>query len=151
MNVISILRPVIGRMPLYAKLLYMLYRDPEIPRRRKACLSLALLYTVSPIDLVPGIIPVIGQLDDIVIALSALLRELKRLPSSKRDDYLEKVHLRSETIEKDLDAAKTLIVYVATRPASLLGRGASWVGDKAFTLAAKGYLKIRDRKLNRRK
>jgi hypothetical protein len=100
---------------------------------------------------VPGIIPVIGQLDDIVIALSALVRELKRLPSSKRDDYLEKVRLRLETIEKDLDAAKTLIVYVATRPASLLGRGASWVGDKAFTLAAKGYLKIRDRKLNRRK
>ena len=49
-----------------------LLADPRIPRRRKAVLALLLAYLLSPIDLIPDFIPVIGYLDDAVIAAFAL-------------------------------------------------------------------------------
>lgn len=54
-----------------------LARDPRVPRRRKALLLGLVAYLASPIDLVPDVIPVAGQLDDaIVVAL--VLRHLVR-------------------------------------------------------------------------
>jgi uncharacterized membrane protein YkvA (DUF1232 family) len=58
--------------------------------------------TLSPIDLVPGFIPLAGQLDDIIVALSAILGELKRLPVEKKHAYLSKLGLTIDTIESDL-------------------------------------------------
>jgi uncharacterized membrane protein YkvA (DUF1232 family) len=47
-----------------------LLRDPHVPRRSRLALGALLLYLVSPIDLIPDFLPVIGQLDDaLLIAL----------------------------------------------------------------------------------
>lgn len=146
MNVLENLKPILRRMPLYVRLMYMLYSDPAISRRRKAYLSASLLYIISPIDLIPGFIPVLGQLDDIIVALSALLRELKRLPSDKRNEYLGRVNLQIGTIESDLDAAKWLTVYLATNPVTYVGRGLRWTGKKAGRLMTGCYSWIRDRR-----
>jgi uncharacterized membrane protein YkvA (DUF1232 family) len=44
--------------------------DPQLRRRNRLALGALLLYLVSPIDLIPDFLPVIGQLDDaLVIAL----------------------------------------------------------------------------------
>jgi uncharacterized membrane protein YkvA (DUF1232 family) len=51
--------------------------DPRVPRRRRVLLGLLVVYLASPIDLVPDVIPVAGQLDDailVALALRALLR-----------------------------------------------------------------------------
>ena len=45
-----------------------LLRDPKVPRSRKFALGLLLAYLASPIDLIPDFLPVIGQLDDVLIA-----------------------------------------------------------------------------------
>jgi uncharacterized membrane protein YkvA (DUF1232 family) len=45
-----------------------LLRDPKVPRSRKLALGLLLAYLASPIDLIPDFLPVIGQLDDVLIA-----------------------------------------------------------------------------------
>lgn len=130
MGVVDILKPIAGRMPVHARLMYMLYTDPAVSKRRKVHLSVGLLYALSPIDLVPGIIPVIGQLDDIAIALSALLRALKRIPPERREEYLQKTGLTMEIIERDLDAAKTVMLYLATRPLEYAGKGVRWAARK---------------------
>lgn len=130
MDLIGILKPIVGRMPVYARLMYMLYSDPAVSKRRKVHLSVGLLYAVSPIDLVPGIIPVIGQLDDIAIALSALAGALKKLPPERRDDYLSKTGLSVEVIERDLEAAKAIMLYLATRPLEYAGKGMRWAARK---------------------
>jgi uncharacterized membrane protein YkvA (DUF1232 family) len=47
--------------------------DPRVPRRAKIALLVAVLWVLSPIDLIPEFLPVIGPLDD-VIAVALLLR-----------------------------------------------------------------------------
>ncbi len=148
MNVLSILKPMVGRMPLYVRLLYLVLAEPSVSKRRKAYLSACLLYMASPIDLVPGIIPVVGQLDDIIFALAALVKVLKRMPPDKRDDVLSRAGLRMETLDSDLDAAKAIGVYLATRPVAYVGHAVGWTGRKAGGLV-KGLMKI-GRKRTRR-
>lgn len=47
--------------------------DPAVPRRAKVALLIAILWVLSPIDLLPEFLPVIGPLDD-VVAVVLLLR-----------------------------------------------------------------------------
>ena len=54
-----------------------LRRDPRVPRRAKIALLIAVLWVLSPIDLIPEFLPVIGPLDD-VIAVALLLRYAAR-------------------------------------------------------------------------
>lgn len=51
--------------------------DARVPRRRKILLGALIGYLVLPIDIVPDFVPVVGQLDDVIIAalvLRAVLR-----------------------------------------------------------------------------
>ena len=54
-----------------------LRRDPRVPRRAKVAVTVAALWVLSPIDLIPEFLPVIGPLDDI-IAVALLLRYAAR-------------------------------------------------------------------------
>jgi uncharacterized membrane protein YkvA (DUF1232 family) len=47
-------------------------RHVETPRRVKIVLVLLIVYLASPIDLIPDFIPVLGQLDDIIISVLVL-------------------------------------------------------------------------------
>ena len=49
-----------------------LLADPRVPRRRKVVLALLVGYLLMPIDLVPDFIPVVGQLDDVIVAALAI-------------------------------------------------------------------------------
>jgi uncharacterized membrane protein YkvA (DUF1232 family) len=42
-------------------------KDPRTPRVSKWLLGAALVYLASPVDLVPDFVPVLGQLDDLVV------------------------------------------------------------------------------------
>lgn len=59
-------------MPNILKLVVRLLRDPRVPRRAKITLGLAAAYVVSPIDLIPEVIPVIGWADDVVVLMFAI-------------------------------------------------------------------------------
>jgi uncharacterized membrane protein YkvA (DUF1232 family) len=50
-----------------------LRRDPRVPRRAKIAVMVAALWVLSPIDLIPEFLPVIGPLDDIIV-VALLLR-----------------------------------------------------------------------------
>lgn len=54
-----------------------LRRDPRVPRRAKIAVAVAALWVLSPIDLIPEFLPVIGPLDDIVV-VALLLRYTAR-------------------------------------------------------------------------
>ena len=54
-----------------------LIADERVPRRRKVALALGVAYLAMPIDLVPDLIPVAGQIDDALV-VAILLRYLLR-------------------------------------------------------------------------
>ena len=55
-------------LPELVRLIARLVRDPLLPRAAKIALAAAMVYLASPIDLIPDFIPVIGYLDDVLVA-----------------------------------------------------------------------------------
>jgi uncharacterized membrane protein YkvA (DUF1232 family) len=57
-----------------------LRRDPRVPRRAKLAVGFAGLWVLSPIDLIPEFLPVIGPLDDVVVVALALRYAARQVP-----------------------------------------------------------------------
>jgi uncharacterized membrane protein YkvA (DUF1232 family) len=57
-----------------------LRRDPRVPRRAKVVVALAGLWLLSPIDLLPEFLPVIGPLDDMLVVALALRYAARQVP-----------------------------------------------------------------------
>src|SRR4051812_31681407 len=57
-----------------------LRHDPRVPLRAKAAVLVAALWVLSPIDLIPEFLPVIGPLDDLVVVAIALRYAARRVP-----------------------------------------------------------------------
>lgn len=54
--------------------------DPRVPRRAKLAIGFAALWVLSPIDLIPEFLPVIGPLDDVVVVAIALRYAARKVP-----------------------------------------------------------------------
>lgn len=54
--------------------------DPRVPRRAKLAVAFAALWVLSPIDLIPEFLPVIGPLDDVVVVAIALRYAARSTP-----------------------------------------------------------------------
>jgi uncharacterized membrane protein YkvA (DUF1232 family) len=57
-----------------------LRRHPAVPRRARVALAVAGLWVLSPIDLIPEFLPVIGPLDDVVVVALALRYAARQVP-----------------------------------------------------------------------
>ncbi|WP_457141687.1 YkvA family protein [Modestobacter sp. SYSU DS0511] len=57
-----------------------LRRHPAVPRRARVALVVAGLWVLSPVDLIPEFLPVIGPLDDVVVVALALRYAARRVP-----------------------------------------------------------------------
>jgi uncharacterized membrane protein YkvA (DUF1232 family) len=76
----GLMKDLAGILPACAITMWRLRRDPRVPLRAKAALVFAGLWVLSPIDLIPEFLPVIGPLDDIVVVALALRFAARRVP-----------------------------------------------------------------------
>lgn len=67
-------------LPSCLTMIRVLRRDPRVPRSAKVAVAIAGLWVLSPIDLIPEFLPVIGPLDDIVVVALALRFVVRRVP-----------------------------------------------------------------------
>ena len=67
-------------LPNFARLYWRLFRDRRVPILPKSLLVLTLVYVVSPLDVIPDFIPVIGEMDDVVVVLSGLWLFIRLCP-----------------------------------------------------------------------
>jgi uncharacterized membrane protein YkvA (DUF1232 family) len=65
-----------------------IFRDPETPGLVKGIMPAVLLYLASPIDIIPDFIPVLGQLDDLLVLFAGLGIVLWLTPSHVIEDHL---------------------------------------------------------------
>jgi uncharacterized membrane protein YkvA (DUF1232 family) len=76
----GLLRDLAGLVPDCVTTVRRLRRDPRVPRRAKVVVALAGLWLLSPIDLLPEFLPVIGPLDDVVVVALALRYAARQVP-----------------------------------------------------------------------
>jgi uncharacterized membrane protein YkvA (DUF1232 family) len=103
---------LVHHLPAYGRLAWALARDPRLSRLRRAAVVAAAGYVISPIDLVPGIIPVAGQLDDLLVALGAIRVALDGLKPEVRAEKLAAVGLAQADLDDDLRTTKAIIVWL---------------------------------------
>ncbi|MEA2661851.1 MAG: hypothetical protein QOH08_1423 [Chloroflexota bacterium] len=65
-------------LPNLVRMCRTLLRDPRVPRGSKMLVGFAVLWFISPIDLVPEFIPVLGPLDDAILAALVVRHLVKR-------------------------------------------------------------------------
>jgi uncharacterized membrane protein YkvA (DUF1232 family) len=76
----GVLRELAGFLPSCVKTARTLRGDPAVPRRAKVAVGFAALWCLSPIDLIPEFIPIIGPLDDVVVVALALRYAARQVP-----------------------------------------------------------------------
>ena len=76
----GLLKDLAGFLPACVTLVRRLRADPRVPWQAKAAVVVAGLWVLSPIDLLPEFLPVIGPLDDVVVVALALRYAARRVP-----------------------------------------------------------------------
>jgi uncharacterized membrane protein YkvA (DUF1232 family) len=103
------LLPLADRLPAHARILVGLLGDPRVPAARKAMLVGAVGYAVSPLDLVPDRIPLIGIFDDVIVAALAVDAFLAGVPDEAIDDQLAGAGLARAAFDEDVRRLRHLV------------------------------------------
>jgi len=99
--------------------LYLAARDPRVPLVAKLVAGFAAAYALSPIDLVPDFVPVIGMLDDVVIVPALLALAIWLIPA----DVMRDLRARAATAGMLPSSAAGAAVIIAVWIASAVGIG----------------------------
>lgn len=78
---------VLMKLVSSARLALRLLRDPRTPIVPKLILGAAIVYVLSPIDLIPDIFPILGQMDDLAVITLGLEMFFRYVP-----DWLKAEH-----------------------------------------------------------
>ena len=70
-----------------ARLLWFALKHPLAPGWLKPAVVLMAIYVLSPVDLLPETIPLLGLVDDVVLVPLAISFIVKRLPAALRADF----------------------------------------------------------------
>ena len=99
--------------------LYLAARDPRTPWYAKVLATFVVGYVLSPIDLIPDFIPVLGYLDDLVIVPAGIALLIRLIPTGVLQECREKAQSQSISIRKNWIAGIivvliwSLLIYIA--------------------------------------
>ena len=100
--------------------LYFACRDPRTPRIAKVLAAVVVAYAISPIDLIPDFIPVLGYLDDLVLLPLGIMAVRAMVPAAVMTDCRE----RAKTLEGKpaswIAAAAIVLIWIAASAAALV-------------------------------
>ncbi|WP_425448130.1 YkvA family protein [Dethiothermospora halolimnae] len=148
------IKQVIKRLKNYSKLIYDMYKAPYITKKQKALLSTAIGYLISPIELVPGFIPVAGQVDDLLVVLTILKKVLKGIDPNIREELLKKHGITMIEIEEDIKICNKVAKVMLIKTGKFLGKAMLKTGKIGYKIGKKvtkkGY-KVMKNKYNKKK
>lgn len=93
-------------VPIY----YALF-DRRTPLSAKLLAALTVTYLLSPIDLIPDFIPVLGLLDDLIIVPLLITATLKLIPQYVLDDIKSKIDSKERLPTKWYYALPVVVLY----------------------------------------
>jgi uncharacterized membrane protein YkvA (DUF1232 family) len=80
MNVIEKWKQRVRHLKTETYAIYLAYQDSRVPWYAKILIALVVAHTFSPIDLIPDFIPVLGYLDDLIIAPLGIALAIRMIP-----------------------------------------------------------------------
>ena len=86
--------------------LWIAARDPRVPWHAKVVAGLVAAYELSPIDLIPDFIPVLGYLDDIIIVPLGILLAVRLIPDPLLREF------RAEALRRERPVSRGGIALV---------------------------------------
>ena len=103
------LLPLASRLPSYGHLTLDLLADERVSVARKALLAVVVAYAVSPMDLIPDRIPVLGVLDDVVVAVLGVELFLAGISRELIDEKLDRLGIPRVTFDEDRARVRRII------------------------------------------
>lgn len=76
--------------------IYLVWKDQDTPLAARLVVGCTILYALSPIDLVPDVIPVLGLLDDVILLPALILLAIRLIP----EDIWERNRLRAAEMKQ---------------------------------------------------
>jgi uncharacterized membrane protein YkvA (DUF1232 family) len=105
----GILRRALMMIPNFLKLLYRLFKDPRVPLAEKALLIGVIAYVISPLDIIPDLVPFVGQVDDLYLVALVLLRMLTRTSDEVLKEHWDGRGDLAATVDKIERAARYIL------------------------------------------
>jgi uncharacterized membrane protein YkvA (DUF1232 family) len=96
------------RRELFA--LYLAARDPRTPWYAKAVVACVVAYALSPIDLIPDFIPVLGYVDDLLLLPLGIYLALKMIPQQVLTESRQRAARTSDRLSKNWVAAAVVVL-----------------------------------------
>jgi len=90
-----------------ARTLLLAYRHPRVPWYARLWIALVVAYAFSPIDLVPDPVPILGQLDDLVLVPLGVALAIRMLPA---EVWEECRHSAGEASDRPVSRAGALLI-----------------------------------------
>jgi uncharacterized membrane protein YkvA (DUF1232 family) len=103
------LMPLASRAPLYARMLWSLLADNRTPVSKKAMLGAALGYVALGRDIVPDKVPILGQLDDLVVVALAIELFLDGLEDDLLTEKLDEAGIPRAAYDEDVARVRRFI------------------------------------------
>jgi uncharacterized membrane protein YkvA (DUF1232 family) len=97
-----------------AALYYLAARDPRTPWLARAIVLVTVAYALSPLDLIPDVIPVIGYLDDLLIVPAGLLLARRLIPPEVLEAHRDAVASSLGPGIPRLGLAIVVVLWLAT-------------------------------------
>ena len=93
--------------------LYIAARDPRVAWYVKLAAAVIAAYALSPIDLIPDFIPVLGYLDELIILPIAIFLVIKMIPAPLMEEFRAEAERRAERPVSRVAAAIIVGLWVA--------------------------------------
>ncbi|MGZ5862960.1 MAG: YkvA family protein [Methyloceanibacter sp.] len=87
-------------------------RDPRVPWYAKVVAATVAAYALSPIDLIPDFIPVLGYLDDLVLVPLGILLVVQLIPAGLMQEFRAEAARRMEQPRSRIGAVVIALIWV---------------------------------------
>ncbi len=99
------------RIRVYLLALWKLFRHAETPRAARWVAIAVIAYAVSPIDLIPDFIPVLGQLDDLILIPLGIALVVRLTPKPLWTALLEQAEASPDPLPRLIWGAVAVIAF----------------------------------------
>ena len=113
MKLIDALRAWAGAIKRDIIALWLATKDPRVPFHAKLAAGLVAAYALSPIDLIPDFIPILGYLDDLILVPLGIMAVVAMIPRNVIADLRQQATLVAERPSSRIAAIFIIAIWIS--------------------------------------